>query len=124
MSKTLFVAAAALVLFTSMSGLAQKSSNDEGGRVLGLENAWNHASEAKDTKAMDMLLANTFIAVENDGSVASKSEFLVSIRAPEYQRSQAVNEQIKVQFYGNASVVMEYFRIMVIEKGKPYVYVM
>jgi len=122
MSKTLFVAAAALVLFTSMSGLAQKSSNDEGGRVLGLENAWNHAIEAKDTKALDMLLANTFIAVENDGSVASKSEFLASIKAPEYQPSQAVNEQINVQIYGNAAVVVGIFRIKGMEKGKPYVH--
>src|SRR5437016_13688484 len=122
MSKTLFLAAAALVVFMSVSGLAQKYSSNEGGRVLGLENAWNHAIEAKDTKALDMLLVNTFIAVENDGSVASKSEFLASIKAPEYQPSQAVNEQINVQIYGNAAVVVGIFRIKGTEKGKPYVH--
>jgi ketosteroid isomerase-like protein len=114
--------AAALLVFISISGLAQNTANDEGGRVLGLENAWNHAIEAKDTKALEMLLANTFVAVEIDGSVYSKSEFLASIKAPEYQPSQAVNEQINVQVYGNAAVVVGIFRIKGVEKGKPYVH--
>jgi ketosteroid isomerase-like protein len=120
--KNFFLLAAALLIFTSISGSAQNSAGDEGGRVLGLENAWNHAIEAKDTKALDMLLANTFTAVEIDGSLSSKGEFLASIKAPEYQPSQAVNEQIKVQMYGDAAVVVGIFRIKGIEKGKPYVH--
>jgi ketosteroid isomerase-like protein len=120
--KNFFLLAAALLIFTSISGSAQNSAGDEAGRVLGLENAWNHAIEAKDTKALDMLLANTFTAVEIDGSLSSKGEFLASIKAPEYQPSQAVNEQIKVQMYGDAAVVVGIFRIKGIEKGKPYVH--
>jgi ketosteroid isomerase-like protein len=104
-----------------ISGFAQNSA-DEGGRVLGLEKAWNHAIESKDTRALDQLLANTFVAVEIDGSVSSKSEFLASIKAPEYQPSQAVNEQMNVQVYGNAAVVVGIFRIKGMEKGKPYVH--
>ena len=79
----------------SLAARVQNSARDEGGRVLGLENAWNHAIEAKDTKALDMLLGSTFVAVEIDGTVSSKSEFLASIKAPEYQPSQAVTEQIQ-----------------------------
>jgi ketosteroid isomerase-like protein len=120
--KNLFIGIAAFLVLTSISSLAQNIASDEGGRVIGLENAWNHAIEAKDTKALDMLLASTFVAVENDGSVASKSEFLASIKAPEYQPSQAVNEQINVQVYGNAAVVVGIFRIKGTEKGKPYVH--
>ena len=120
--KKLLAAAALLIVFASMRGLAQNSTSDEGGRILGLETAWNHAIELKDTKALDMLLANTFVAVEIDGSVSSKSEFLASIKAPEYQPSQAVNEQINVQVYGDAAVVVGIFRIKGVEKGKPYVH--
>ncbi len=120
--KKLLVAVVALLIFASVAGFAQNSASDEGGRVLGLETAWNHAIEAKDTKALGMLLANTFIAVEIDGSVSSKSEFLASIKAPEYQPSQAVNEQVNVQVYGNAAVVVGIFRIKGTEKGKPYVH--
>jgi ketosteroid isomerase-like protein len=117
----LFATAVLLFSFAALS-FAQGTGGDEGGRVLGLENAWNHAIESKDTKALDMLLASTFIAVEIDGSISTKSEFLASIKAPEYQPSQAVNEQIKVQMYGEAAVVVGIFRVKGMEKGKPYVH--
>jgi len=120
--KKLLFAVTALTVLACVSGFAQNNSSDEGGRVLGLETAWNHAIESKDTKALDMLLGNTFVAVENDGSVSSKSEFLASIKDPSYQPSQAVNEQMNVQVYGNAAVVVGIFRIKGTEKGKPYVH--
>ena len=120
--KKLLLCSAALLIAASLPGSAQNSSSDEAGRVLGLETAWNHAIEAKDTKALDMLLASSFVAVEIDGSVSSKSEFLAGIKAPEYQPSQAVNEQINAQIYGEAAVVVGIFRIKGVEKGKPYVH--
>ena len=120
--KALLASALALVLLACGASLAQNTASDEGGRVLGLENAWNHAIESKDTKALDMLLASTFIAVEIDGSISSKSEFLASIKDPEYKPSQAVNEQVNVQVYGDAAIVVGIFRIKGIEKGKPYVH--
>jgi ketosteroid isomerase-like protein len=120
--KKLLLCSAALLIAVSLPGSAQNSSSDEAGRVLGLETAWNHAIEAKDTKALDMLLASSFVAVEIDGSVSSKSEFLAGIKAPEYQPSQAVNEQINAQIYGEAAVVVGIFRVKGVEKGKPYVH--
>ena len=96
--------------------------SDEGGRVLALESAWNHALEAKDSKALDMLLVNTFVSIDIDGSVSSKSEFLASIKSPDYHPSQAVTEQSSVQVYGNAAVVVGVFRIKGMEKGKPYLH--
>jgi ketosteroid isomerase-like protein len=120
--KALLASALALVLLACGASLAQNTASDEGGRVLGLENAWNHAIESKDTKALDMLLASTFIAVEIDGSISSKSEFLASIKDPGYKPSQAVNEQVNVQVYGDAAIVVGIFRIKGIEKGKPYVH--
>jgi len=99
----------------------QKSMSDEGGRILALEKAWNHALEAKDAKALDMLLANTLVSVDIDGSVASKSEFLASIKAPDYKPAQVVTEQSSVQVYGNAAVVTGTFRVKGTENGKPYV---
>ena len=120
--KKLLLCSAALLIAASLPGSAQNSSSDEAGRVLGLETAWNHAIEAKDTKALDMLLASSFVAVEIDGSVSSKSEFLAGIKAPEYQPSQAVNEQVNAQIYGEAAVVVGIFRVKGVEKGKPYVH--
>jgi ketosteroid isomerase-like protein len=116
-----FVVAAALLLLTVVLVTAnQNTDSDEGGRVLALEKAWNRALEEKDTKALEMLLAYTMVSVDIDGSVQSKSEFLASIKAPDYQPSQAVTEQSTVQVYGDAAVVVGIFRIKGTDKGKPF----
>jgi ketosteroid isomerase-like protein len=105
-----------------LAGAQQSNMSDEGGHVLALENVWNHALETKDINGLNMLLAKTFVSVEIDGSVSSKDEFLASIKAPDYQASQAVNEQSTVQVYGDAAVVVGVFRIKGTEKGKPYMH--
>jgi len=64
----------------------QNGPSDEGGRVIALENAWNHALQAKDTKALDMLFADTLIAVDIDGSLATKDEYLACIKAPSHRK--------------------------------------
>jgi len=120
--KRALVAVGILLLGVAVVLAQQKNIDDEGGRVLAFENAWNHALEAKDAKALDMILANTFVSIDIDGSVSSKGEFLASIKAPDYQPSQAVTEQSNVQVYGNAAVVVGTFRVKGTEKGKPYVH--
>lgn len=111
-----------ILVAAAMAASGQTPVSDEGGRVLALETAWGHAIELKDTKALDQMLASTFVAVEIDGTISNKAEFLAGIRAPEYQPSQAVNEQINVQVYGNAAVVAGIFRVKGTEKGKAYVH--
>jgi ketosteroid isomerase-like protein len=118
----IFQSVCVLLFVVALAAAQQPSMSDEGGRVMALENAWNHALEAKDAKALDMLLANTFVSVDIDGSVSSKSEFLASIKSPNYQPSQAVTEQSTVQVYGDVAVVVGVFRIKGTEKGKPYVH--
>ncbi len=118
-----FVLVLAILLWSGAAATPQqKSTSDEGGQILALENAWNHALEAKDTKALGMLFASTFLSVDIDGSVASRSEFLASIKAPDYQPSQAVTEQSSVQVYGDAAVVVGVFRVKGTEKGKAYMH--
>lgn len=120
--RKIFLSVAILLFGVILAAAQQNSMSDEGGRVLALENVWNHALEAKDVKALNMLLANTFVSVDIDGSVSSKSEFLASIKSPDYQPSQAVTEQSSVQVYGDVAVVVGVFRIKGTEKGKPYVH--
>jgi len=69
-----FIAAA-----TSARTLAQSSSKDDADHIVALEQAWNRAIEAKGSKALDQLLAPTFLAVDTDGSRTGNGEFLASI---------------------------------------------
>lgn len=116
------VFAAVLLLAAAFAFARQNSDRDEGGRVLGLEKAWNLALEQKDANALDMLLAPTMISVDIDGSIQNKSEFLASIKAPDYQPSQAVTEQSSIQVYGHAAVVVGIFRVKGTDKGKPFIH--
>jgi len=59
-------------------------------------------------------------SVDSDDSISSKSEFLASIKSPDYQPSQAVTEQTAVQVYGDAAVVIGIFRVKGSEKEKPW----
>jgi len=116
------VAGGVLLLGVAIAVVAQKASSNEGGQVLALETAWNHALEVKDTKALDLLLADTMVALDSDGSFSTKKEYLASIKAADFQPSQAVNESNDVQVYGDSAVAVGIFRIKGIEKGKAYVH--
>jgi len=109
---------ATLLLLTVFPAFAQNSPNDETGRIIALEHAWNRAIEAKDTKALEQILAPTFVGVETDGSLANKSAFLASIKDPSYQPSQAVYEDIRAEIYGDTAITIGVFRIRETQKGK------
>lgn len=118
----LLFAAGLLLVAGVLTMRGQNSEKDEVGHIQALETAWNHALEAKDANALNMLLANSMVSVDIDGSIMNKGEFLASIKTPDYQPSQAVNEQSSVQMYGDAAVVVGVFRVKGTEKGKPYVH--
>ena len=70
------------LIFVGSIASAQESRSAEGTHVL----------------ALDMILADTFVSIDIDGSKQNKSEFLASIEAPEYHApAQAVTEQSAVE---------------------------
>jgi ketosteroid isomerase-like protein len=89
-----------------MASARQRTRSDEGGHILALDNSWNRALETKDTKALDLLLADTFVSVDIDGSMETKRQFLTGVKAPDYHPSQAVTEQSTVEVYGDSAVVV------------------
>ena len=110
-----------LALAMAMASAGQRGRSDEGGHILALDNSWNRALETKDTKALDLLLADTFVSVDIDGSMETKRQFLADIKAPDYHPSQAVTDQSTVAVYGDSAVVVGVFRSKGVDKGKTYV---
>src|SRR3981189_1867711 len=121
MTRALY-AGCVLLLGVVVTVAQQVGLSDDAGRVLALETAWNHAIETKDTKAIDILLADSMIAVESDGIFATKSEYLAGIKGADFQPSQAVNEKNDVHMYGDTAVAVGIFRIKQVEKGKTVVH--
>ena len=119
--KSILAAAMTSLLAIGIASARQGARSDESSHVLALDNSWNRALETKDTKALDMLLADTFVSIDIDGSMQTKKEFLASIKSPDYHPpAQAVTEQSAANVYGDSAVVVGIFRSKGVDKGKKY----
>ncbi len=109
-------------VFVLLLAAASHAQTADAAQVLALETAWNHAIEAKDTKAIDLILADTMVALGSDGSFLNKKDYLAGIKGPDFQPSQAVNEKNRVEMYGDTAVAIGIFRIKEVERGKTRVH--
>jgi ketosteroid isomerase-like protein len=89
-------------------------------RIIALEKAWNQAYKLADRKALDELLDDHLVLINDDGSVQDKGEFLASIKKENSQEQQVTPESIAVHVYGNGATATGVFRAKGIEAGKPY----
>ena len=96
-----------------------KIGEDEG-KLLALENAWNRAAQAQDTKALSSLMSDSLIYIDFDGSLMHKTEFLNFIKSDNVQPTQVVTEEVSAKIYGEAAVVSGIYREKGTSKGKPY----
>jgi ketosteroid isomerase-like protein len=109
----------AVVLSLGVCAASQSTQSEEGAHVLALDNSWNRALETNDTKALDLLLAESFVSIDVDGSMQTKREFLASLKVSGYQApAQSITEQSKVDVYGDSAVVYGVFRTQSGRKGK------
>lgn len=93
-------------------------------KIAALEQLWNQAYKAGDTKALDSILDNAIVLVNDDGSVQTKKEFLASVKEspsqPASQQQQVAPESLNVHVFGTAAIATGVMRVKGIEGGKPY----
>jgi ketosteroid isomerase-like protein len=89
-------------------------------RIIALEKAWNLAYKFADTHALDSLLDDQIVLINDDGSTQTKSQFLASIKRPA-QEQQVSPESISVRVYGTVAIASGVFRAKGLENGKRYV---
>jgi ketosteroid isomerase-like protein len=102
------------------------SSQDEDAtaraRVLALEKAWNQAYKAGDTKALDAILDNSLVLVEDDGSLKTKSEFLATVKAATGNEEQVAPESLTVRVFGNTAIAIGVIAVKGTKGGKSVVH--
>lgn len=101
---------------------AQNASNSViESKIIAMEKAWNQAFKYRDTKAVDSLLDESVVLVNDDGSLLSKSAFLAVVReAKSSDEEQVTPESIAVHVMGGVAIATGVFRAKGIEGGKPY----
>jgi len=97
-----------------------QDDSDIQSKIIALEKAWNQAYKLADRKALDALLDDRIVLVNDDGSMQNKSDFLASIKKST-QEQQVTPESITVHVYGNAATATGVFRAKGVDGGKAYV---
>jgi ketosteroid isomerase-like protein len=90
-------------------------------QVLALEKAWNQAYKAADIKALDGILDNSLVLVEDDGSLKTKSEFLGSIKKANVNEEQVAPESLTVRVFGNTAIAIGVIAVKETKGGKTVV---
>jgi len=116
----------ALLCATAWCALAQDASeSDTKSKIIAMEVAWNQAYKSGDAKALDALLDNAVVLVNDDGSVQTKMEFLASVKPTGSQagsqEQQVVPESMSVHVFGNTAIATGVFRAKGVKGGKSYV---
>ncbi|MGH9546174.1 MAG: nuclear transport factor 2 family protein [Terriglobales bacterium] len=115
-----------LIVVCATASLVRAQEDSESAvrtRIIALEKAWNQAYKAGDTHALDSILDNEIVLINDDGSVQSKAEFLGSVKATKNnsQEQQVAPESMSVHVFGNTAVATGVFRAKGVENGKSYV---
>lgn len=111
-----------LCLTTSLANAQSPATSSRGseGLLLALENAWNQAQLHHDSKALEGLVADSFISTDNDGTFMTKAQFLADNKDPSYAPSVMANSDERIFLYDNVAVVAGVYHAKGSYKRKPF----
>lgn len=120
--------ACALMIFSCAAAIWAPAQSDveaaAKSKVVALEQLWNQAYKSGDTKALDSILDDGIVLVNDDGSVQTKAEFLASVKAtvaqPSAQQQQVAPESLNVHVYGDVAIATGVMKVKGVEGGKAY----
>ena len=101
-----------------MRAAAAETAADKAQAVINLENAWNFAEERHDGNALRLLLADTFVYTDYDGTILDRDQWLRKVQslAKEYRHLSNVEQNARA--YGDAVVVIGVYVEKMKIKGK------
>jgi ketosteroid isomerase-like protein len=114
-----------LCVTTVVAAGQEASDSATKSKIAALEGAWNQAYKSGDAKALDAILDNGIVLVNDDGSEQTKVEFLASVKPSGTQggsqEQQVAPESMSVHVFGNTAIATGIFRAKGVEGGKSYV---
>jgi Domain of unknown function (DUF4440) len=103
------------------SASAQKTKDDsQETKLLLMEHLWNESQLNRDSRALDGMIASSFVNTEWDGDVSDKSRFLADIKDPQFKPSLLTLQDLKVSMYGDAAVIVGVYHTKGTYQGKSY----
>jgi ketosteroid isomerase-like protein len=110
-----------LALAVMSQATAQKSKDDsQETKLLIMEHLWNEAQVNRDARVLDAMIGSQFINTEYDGEVSDKAKFLADIKDPQFKPTSLTIQDVKVNMYADAAVVVGIYHTKGVYQGKPY----
>lgn len=110
-----------LLFILTLPAGAQQNTGSAESKVIALEKAWNQAYKLRDKKALNQILQDSMVLVNDDGSLQSKAAFLEGVgSAGPSDQQQAEPESISVHLFGDVAIATGVFREKGVENSKPY----
>jgi ketosteroid isomerase-like protein len=109
----------ALALLGQAAALKSKDDSQET-KLLIMEHLWNEAQVNRDAGVLDAMIGNQFVNTEYDGEVSDKSKFLADIKDPQFKPAGLTIQDVKVNMYADAAVVVGIYHTKGMYENKPY----
>ena len=107
-----------LLAFLLMGVHAAKTADDKCEAVINLENAWNYAEERHDGDALRLLLAETFVYTDYDGTIMDRDQWLRKVKSLVKDYRHLSNVEQNARAYSDAVVVIGVYIEKLKIKGK------
>jgi Domain of unknown function (DUF4440) len=118
MRRLIALASVLLLAFLLMGAQAAKTADDKSEAVINLENAWNYAEERHDGVALRLLLAETFVYTDYDGTIMDRDQWLRKVQSLAKDYRHLSNVEQNARAYGDAVVVIGVYLEKMKIKGK------
>src|SRR5438270_12972948 len=112
-----------LVVALLSASVAAQQSDPRESKLLVLERMWNEAQVHRDSAALDALVSSRFVNTEWDGDISDKQRVLADIKDPLFKTTLANIQDVKMNFFGDTSVVTGIYHTQGTYRVKPYDYV-
>ncbi len=89
-------------------------------KLVVLEHLWNEAQVNRDERALEGMIADSFVNTEWDGELSERGKFLADIKDPKFKPDLVTIQNLKVNLYHNAGVVTGVYHTKGSYNGKPY----
>jgi hypothetical protein len=110
-------------LLLALCAFAQSASDKadtQESKLLVLEHLWNEAQVHRDERALEAMIADTFVDTEWDGEVTNRGRFLADISDPKFKPSLVSIQDTKVNLIRNTAIVTGVYHTKGSYNGKPY----
>jgi len=115
-----FVLCFCLLPWGAFAQTVRDKDDSQATKLIVLEHLWNEAQVNHDERALEGMIADSFVNTEWDGDVSERGKFLADIKDPKFKPDLVAIQDLKVNLYHNAGVVTGVYHTKGSYNGKPY----